>query len=297
LYEILQEMTKNDILDHRILSIHSPKAKDKSISGKPEEIFVDAAEEKFLRDIAAFSRSVHKLQRAFGKKLSITTEDLLGYAERENMMALNEVMCLSARELLTAIKNSTGLPCYISRMILQFGHLPESSVHNYVIEGATKPFAKRLNYPLDTLVGKMSHILQLEPASFCQEDSKRLTQRERLVHHHNANMFHRKAKELDSLILLLNDVNCGFLGGFERTSDRSKTVFTTYNFDGKGDIFVMATAVFPYVNSKENTYGSFSVHKRIDFYGDLRYTCTEEQLFFIYDKFMLSEKQIEVSTC
>jgi len=287
LHEILQEMENNDFSDHRIISISSPKAKDKPTSGKPAEGYVNIASKAFEKEIKSFSQSVNKLQRVFAKKSSITTEDLLGYAERENLMALDEIMCSSARELITAIRSSTDLPCFLCRMILQFGRLPESSVHNYVIEHATAAFTHNIKYKQDEIVGKVSRILQLQPAGACKEDSRRLTQKERLVNRHNAKTFQKMAKELDCMILLLNDVNSGFLGGFNKklTENNKKSILTTYNFDGKGDLFVMATAVFPYVNSKENTYGSFSVHTRIDFDNDLQKTSTTEQLLFIYDDF------------
>lgn len=78
----------------------------------------------------------------------------------------------------------------------------------------------------------------------------------------------------------------------------------------------MATAVFPYlfsffsqnhliisqitqslryVNSTENTYGSFSVHTRIDFDSDLQKTSTTEQLLFIYDDFGHIHRQRSLS--
>ena len=89
------------------------EAKDKPTSGKPAEGYVNVASKAFEKEIKSFSKSVNKLQRVFAKKSSMTTKDLLGYAERENLMALDEIMCSSARELITAIRSSTDLPCFL----------------------------------------------------------------------------------------------------------------------------------------------------------------------------------------
>lgn len=293
LHEILQEMKNNDICDHRILSISSPK-KEKPISGKPSEHLVKIASKCFTNDLHVLSCSIQKLQKTFAKRSSFSTDDLLSYAESEDLMACDEIMCSSARELITVIRISTELPCYICRMILQFGRLPNSNVHNYIVEHTTSAFPQRLFYRHENLIGKMSRILTLEPPSANPHDSKRLSQRERLVNHHNANMFQKMGKELDSLInsFDFSHLDVGFLGGFDKMK---KSIFTTYNFDGQSDVFMLATAVFPYVNSKENTYGSFSMHTRIDFHPELQQNCTEEQLLFIYDKWRDSTLELSNS--
>jgi len=258
-----------------------------------EPNLLEVAARQFRDGIDCFVQDVRRLEAVLGEKTNKTATQVLKCAERVNVMAINGSLSTSADHMIRAVEEITAFPYSICRTIMRFRQALDNDIEDFIITQVTTAFTRRTKYAKSKLLQRKCQVFQFEPTSKHREDASyalsKFSARERVIYEHNKKNFAPMAVEFDKAVLWQSQIDIVLPGshvndeGGERTS---KSVFPMFNFDGKGELFLMLMILFPYFDADTNTYGSFSFQHRIDFHPALKRKHSEVELLRIYDQFI-----------